>query len=347
MAWDYLLVTRPESMSVMSEKGGRAANLVDWAHQRLTALGRCCAGAPDLVRERPWATVARLPTDQGPVWAKAAAAPFAYEVPLLGLLDRHAPGSTPAVLALDPAGARALLADGGPTWDVVHAAGLAPGAPQPRRGQTVRAWTAMLERYARTQQALAGRIEELLAAGLPDLRPGLAAAGFAELVDRTDLLRVGGVHGITAGEAAAVRALVPLAAGAAHRLAGSAVPATVQHDDLQPGNVVGDGALIDWGDACVAHPFASLLTALGGSSGRPAAGDHEAIRDAYLRQFVAGAGARALDDLREQARLAVLLAPVGRIRAWLRMPEALEEHPDLISLWWRRILADRSWDRLR
>ena len=336
----------------MPEPGGHTGDLVAWAHRCLTAAGRVVRGAPDVVRERPWATVVRLPTDQGPVWAKAASAPFAYEVPLLALLARHAPGSTPPVLALDPSAGRALLADGGPTWDVVHAGGLAPQAPEPARSQAVQAWTAMLQSYARTQQALAGQLDDLLAAGLPDLRPRPAAAGFAELVEQPDLLRVGGAHGITVQEADAVRRLVPLAARAAHRLSGSAVPATVQHDDLQPGNVVGGGALIDWGDASVAHPFASLLTALSGASGRPAAERRSAIRDAYLTAFHGQPGESlastpTLDDLREQARLAVLLAPVGRIQAWLRVPGALDEYPDALTVWWRRILADRNWDRLR
>jgi len=157
---------------------------------------------------------------------------------------------------------------------------------------------------------------------------------------------------ITAAEAHAVRHLVPLAARAARRLRGSAIPATVQHDDLQPSNVVGEGALIDWGDASVAHPFASLLTALSGSSGRPAAEYRSAIQDAYLSAFAGQpdgslASGPDLDDLREQARLAVLLAPVGRIRAWLRVPGAVEEYPDAVTVWWRRILADPNWDRLR
>ena len=210
----------------------------------------------------------------------------------------------------------------------------------------------MLQRYARTQRALAGQIDQLLAAGLPDLRPDAAAAGFAELVERPDLLRIGGTHGITEAEADAVRQLVPLAARAARRLRGSAIPATVQHDDLQPSNVVGEGALIDWGDASVAHPFASLLTALSGSSGRPATEYRSAIQDAYLSAFAGQpdgslASGPDLDDLREQARLAVLLAPVGRIRAWLRVPGAVEEYPDAVTVWWRRILADPNWDRLR
>ncbi len=322
----------------------RHIQLAAWVRERLRDRGWTALGEPRVVRARPWATVLRQQSGGGVVWAKAAAPAFGYEIRLLELLDRHAPGATARVLALDADRRFALLADAGPTLDVVHAAGLGPQPSEPQSRRAVEAWTAMLEKYALVQQALAPRLDELLAAGLPDLRPGPAAAAFAELVNRPGLLRVGGAHGISASEAAAVRARGPLAARAAERLAGSAIPASVQHDDLQPGNAVRGGALIDWGDASVAHPFASLLTALNGSAGRPAARFHARIRDAYLEQFADGAD---LDDLREQARLAVLLAPAGRILAWLRVPEALELYPDAVTLWWRRILADRNWDRLR
>jgi hypothetical protein len=111
------------------------------------------------------------------------------------------------------------------------------------------------------------------------------------------------------------------------------MPATVQHDDLQPSNVLADGRLIDWGDASLAHPFASLRTALGPGMERPGTPvERGRMRDAYLTAFADRSLSPAdLADLREQARLAGLLAPAGRILAWLRVPG--------VTIWWRRILA--------
>ena len=43
---------------------------------------------------RPWATVLRVPTADGPVWMKAARSGTAFEVPLYELLAREAPAET-------------------------------------------------------------------------------------------------------------------------------------------------------------------------------------------------------------------------------------------------------------
>jgi aminoglycoside phosphotransferase (APT) family kinase protein len=50
--------------------------------------------------------------------------------------------------------------------------------------------------------------------------------------------------------------------GSTCELAAHGVPETVQHDDLHTANVDAKGGrlrLLDWGDASVSHPFASLL----------------------------------------------------------------------------------------
>src|SRR5207344_441089 len=52
-----------------------------------------------------------------------------------------------------------------------------------------------------------------------------------------------------------------LVADAVPRLAAIGIAATIQHDDLHGGNIVvgpGGDRFFDWGDAVVAHPFATL-----------------------------------------------------------------------------------------
>jgi hypothetical protein len=264
--------------------------------------------------------------DRTLVWAKSASPPFAYEMRLLAVLSALVPEATPPVIDLDPEQGFALLEDGGPTVEAAL---------------TIDTWTLTLMRYAHIQRELCEHHETLLAAGLPDLRPVAAARAFAELAGRDDVVVVGGEHGLTPAEADAVRALVPRMHAVAARLETARMPATLQHDDLQPSNVLAGGRLVDWGDANLAHPFASLLTALSGNAGRPGnAVEQAAMRDAYLAAFVD----RALDpddlaELREQARLACLLAPAGRILTWLRVPGALELYPTAVTQWWRRVLA--------
>ena len=50
-------------------------------------------------------------------------------------------------------------------------------------------------------------------------------------------------------------------------LAASGLPETIQHDDFHDGQVfVSDGRylLLDWGDACVSHPFFTMAVTLDG-----------------------------------------------------------------------------------
>ena len=70
----------------------------------------------------------------------------------------------------------------------------------------------------------------------------------------------------------------------------SAFPETIQHDDLHDGQVfVQDGRylLLDWGDACVSHPFFTLAVTLDGVIAWGVddvehSEDTEPYRDAYL-----------------------------------------------------------------
>ncbi len=306
--------------------------LLAWAVESLAARGRQVLGAA-VRRAHPWATTLALTvTAQGgepapvQIYAKAAAPPFAPEMRLLAVLAALAPHAAPPVLDLLPEHGFALLADGGPTLDL---------------NPSVDGWTSMLLRYAEVQRALTEHPGTLLAAGLPDLRPVQAGRALAELATREDVLVVGEPHGLTDREAREVRALIPRFHAVAARLDTAAMPATVQHDDLQPSNVLADGRLIDWGDASLAHPFASLGTALGAGLQRPGTpGERAVMRDAYLMAFVGRAvGQDELAELREQARLACLLVPAGRILTWLRVPGALEVYPDAVTTWWRRLLA--------
>lgn len=119
------------------------------------------------------------------------------------------------------------------------------------------------------------------------------------------------------------------------------IPSTIQHDDLQPANVLLDGRILDWGDASLAHPFASLLTALmPGNPRRPGTPpERRAMRDEYLASWAAHLGLEIGNPttsnwLCRQVDLAMLIAPIGRIDTWLRAPQgALQQYPDEIDRW--------------
>ncbi|MEL6984646.1 MAG: phosphotransferase, partial [Actinomycetota bacterium] len=229
-------------------------------------------------------------------------------------LAERRPDRVVAPLAVDADRGLLLLPDGGPTAASIRSS-----------SDSINQWTTALLGYAELQRSTIESEHELLAAGCPDLRPG------------ADVDRLAG-H-MAAGHVDDRPHLVEWLREVTDQMS-RRIPATIQHDDLSPSNVMLDGRLIDWGDASLGHPFASLLTALmPGNPRRPGnPSDRYRMRDAYLRSWIEPLG---LDDddqtmawLRHQADLAMLVAPIGRIDTWLRADDgALTLYPDAIDRW--------------
>jgi hypothetical protein len=253
----------------------------------------------------PWATVLRVPTDGGPVWLKACAPGTAFEAGLYEVLARVVPGKVLVPLAVDAARGWVLLPDGGPT--------LAETASGPER---LAGLTAALVRYGELQRELAPVAGELLAAGVADMRPEAMPARFEEALAAT---RPDGPPGAVElwERIAARRALVGEWCA---RLAESAVPASLDHNDLHPRNVLTGGRFYDWGDSVVAHPFAVALVPLGFFGDELAS-----ARDAYLRGFGDPAA------LAPTLELACRVAKVARALIWDRALRASREQGEPIE----------------
>ncbi len=239
-------------------------------------------------RHRAWSTVLRIPTVEGTLWLKEPAPGMAHEVPLHALIAGLAPDAVTTPLAVDDR--RLLLPDHGPSVRDTDA-------------DPSDAMTAALPRYARLQRALAAHLGDLRATTVPDATPHALADRYDEAV-----ATIGGPGDDR-------RALV---AGWAHELDGTTAP-TVDHQDLHVGNVLVDGRFADWGDAVLAHPFASLLVALGSLRRTLQVGaDDPAIarpRDAYLEVF---ADLAPHEELRRLAETACRAAVVARALTWRR-----------------------------
>ena len=291
--------------------------LVAWAddvHLRSIGIG---LGQHEVVRATPWSTVIRWRIEDRWVWGKAVCPGFAAECGLLPLLAQRTPTRVLAPIAVEREQGWMLLPDGGITLKGIV---------------DVATWTDALLGYAELQQSLVGAEAALLDVGCPDMRPHAAVQRLEQMMD--------------AGPVAEHRWLIDAAAGVASQIDTDLIAATIQHDDLRPDNVFADGRVFDWGDTSLAHPFATLLTALmPNRADRPGtAADKAEMRDTYLRswqRFIAiDAAAPPLEVLREQAALAVMLAPIGRIDTWLRAPtQALEAYPDAIDRWVEHMLT--------
>ena len=305
------------------------AQALAWIDGELARLGWRRTGRPDQPHVRPWSTVMRVPSDGGTVWFKAAGPGTAHEARLLEALARW---KTPMLLtpvAIEAERAWLLLPDGGTRLrDHVHdTAG-------------VTEWLRILPSYATLQRRLAPRADALLSLGVPDLRPAAMPGHFSRLVEDP-------TSGLADSDRLRLREFLAEYAGWCAALAASEIEPTLQHDDLHDGNVFVDPAggfgmgvdrIFDWGDAVVAHPFATLLATLRSIASRDASlgrADLLRLRDAYLEPWT---GEHPRVVLNETVQLALRVGAVGRACAWKRAladvpPEAHGEFAGAVGEW--------------
>jgi aminoglycoside/choline kinase family phosphotransferase len=219
-------------------------------------------GEPELVHDRVWGSVWRVPTAGGPVWFKACAPIQAFEPWLTAALASRHPTLLPDVLAYDDAHSWLLLADLGSHYGVEH--------------MPLEAYLELLPRYAELQIAEAAHVDDHLAHGVPDRR-------LATLPDQFDML-VDADLPLEPHESERLRAFAPEFRELCAELAAFGVPETIQHDDLHGNNLYPSAAgtrILDWGDSSIGHPFFSFTQAF-----RHTPPDwHTAMREAYVEPW--------------------------------------------------------------
>jgi len=296
-----------------------------WAETSLNLVGRRIDGPVEQPHVRPWSTAFRLPTDGGPAWFKATAPANAHEGPLLEVFRSRGARHVLLPLAVHPDRPWMLFDDGGPT--------LRQTRPGGDGDHDLTAWERILPEYAALQRSL--EIEEavaaMFAAGTPDGRPDTLPAELERLLDDDAAWARLPADERDAGVAARgrLRATLPVIGTLAAELAASPVPPTVQHDDLHGGNVLVGPAgdrIFDWGDAVVAHPFATLavtFNSIAHKTGLPPADPAFARLEAvYLEAWT---DVVPTAELRRAVALAKVFACVGRSLAWERALRGLDD----------------------
>jgi len=247
-----------------------------WVEARLDEIGLARTGEIEQPHVRPWATALRIPTTGGTVWFKANMPGLEHEARLVALLAQRRPDCIPPLLAHDHDSGWMLMADAGERLrDLVEAE------------RDLSRWRDVLTLYAGVQVDLTADADAIIALGIPDIRLERLAGQAEALLDEA-----GGLEPDVRGR---LEAALPEIRELCDELASFGVPATLQHDDFHDAQVYvrdGDYLLLDWGDACVSHPFFTLAVTLDGviawgvddvERSEPI----EPYRDAYLAPFAA------------------------------------------------------------
>lgn len=313
-----------------------------WIDERLAAYDVSVDGAIEQPHVVWWSTAMRVPTTDGIVWFKAGRHTQQFEAGLMPLLVAVRPEQTAELLAVDTARGWLLTRDAG-----VRLREYATGADQ------LRLWEELLPQYADLQVELVTRVPELLELGVPDLRVRRLAEDARDMAEDREMLCSAPEDSLSDHEYAefagpGMEELRRLCDGLAER----GIPDTLQHDDLHDGNLFVRNrhyVFFDWGDACITHPFHTLVVTLralayqqGLPSGAPAL---LRLRDAYLEAW-SGYGSRA--DLVETAELARRTGTIQRALAWYKFvqlmpPERRHEEQDSVPYGVRLFLQNKPW----
>lgn len=261
---------------------GPDAPPIAWVDGHLTALGRSRTGAAHPAHSQPWSTVLRVPTEDGDVWVKSVSDDLRHEAAVHSLLAARAPERVPPPLAANLDRGWMLMDDAGRRLREVVA-----------EERSLERWHDVLDATARLQLGATADVPELLATGIPHHRLTRLADDYGTFVARHDI-------------EARFREATPLVAAMSTRLASYGIAESIQHDDLHDGQVflgrpeTGTHLLLDWGDACVSHPFFTLaVTLLGviswGVDDEEDSEDTRPYRDTYLAPFAQAYGLHVAD----------------------------------------------------
>ena len=231
------------------------------------------AGPIQVVHERPWSTVLRIPLSDGAAWFKAGGSLQDFEAGLTARLFARWPDRVPEVVAYREDRSWLLLRDAG-----IRLADL---------GNPPESWLGILPRYGELQRGEAQYADDHLRHHVPDLRVAGLVRGYDQLLRETLPLED--------AEVQQLRGFAGRFGQMCTQLEASGIPETVQHDDLHMNNVFVRGEIIrilDWGDSCISHPFASLVATFRFLEERNGLRSDDRrfrrLRDAYLEPWGVG-----------------------------------------------------------
>jgi hypothetical protein len=216
-----------------AKPGGPAEDLA-WAGERLAERGFGEITSKRQLRTWNLSSIWRLDTTDGRAWLKSIPPFFSHEGAIIDLLVDE---KVPALIASDDQ--RVLMEDlsGEDCYDAT--------LDQKRH---------MIGVLVDLQFKYCNRTDELMKAGLPDLRSSVLLEQIQEAIDRE-------IDNLEEGEQAALTSFVQDLPGRFAQLAECGIPDTLVHGDYHPGNWRGTGmelTMLDWGDCSVGHPLLDM-----------------------------------------------------------------------------------------
>lgn len=268
-----------------------------WIYDQLERLGIEGVGLVEQMRTWERSAILRVMTERGYVYFKALPPMFKHEPPLMVWLAHNFPEAFPKPLAVDGWRRWMLLPDfGSVTLDGVA---------------EIERWEAALRRLAELQIALSVKINDLIGLGCPDRRLYTLERLIDPLLANPAAQLSGSELKLSEGEMIALRSRIPDYKQMCSELYRYSIPATLEHGDFWPGQVVvGDEQMvfIDWSDCSVSHPFFSMNFLTDGDLHAPdVPGVRERLREAYLQPWVAY---EPMPKLVQAFELAQQLAPL-------------------------------------
>src|SRR5262245_23459449 len=170
-------------------------------------------------------------------------------------------------------------------------------------------WEALLPRYAELQRGEATHAQEHLDGGVPDLTTRSLPGRYEQMLAR-DLP-------LEPDEIVRLRAFAPRFPELCRELASRGIADSIQHDDLHQSNVYerdGHLRILDWGDSCVSHPFASLFELFRHVQAPEWCGR---LRDAYLEPW----GHGHVDTVELALRVGTVAHSLASLRQYDSLPD--------------------------
>lgn len=295
----------------------------------------------DVVKETPWAFTARANMrGDHPLYLKVVIPELASEVGLTIALSDLSIDHVPNVLAANKSNHWFLTPDAGdPLRQWIASADDLP------------VWEPVLEQYAALQQATTPHIDNWIADGIiEDRSPAKLPDQFADLLDnhRAQLL-IDQEGGLGNEQLQVAYDALPKIEALCQVLIDSGIPNTLHHDDFHANNVwIKDGhiTIADWGEACVTHPFCSMMIvgrATTNYLGWNIDETYPAIDALYAHYLSHWSAYGTVDELWETLQAALVIGRLNRLLIWMKVLHAVPseyhgEDADAVARWVENLL---------